>query len=318
MHRNLALEFVRVTEAAAIASARWVGKGDKHKADDAATQLMRKTLSKIDIDGRVVIGEGERDEAPMLFIGEQVGSGNGLKVDIAVDPLECTNSVAYGRPNSLSVLAAAPKGKLLHAPDTYMNKIAVGPEAKGVVELDASVKTNLTKIAKALDKEIPDLTVIVLERERHEKLVEQIRDAGARIMFISDGDVSGAIATALPDSGVDVLMGIGAAPEGVLAAAALKCLGGEIQGRLQFRNEEEKKRAKKMGVKQLDKIYKTEDLAQGDDVMFVATGVTSGPMLKGVNFTSEGATTHSMVLRCKTGTKRFIETDHVFEKNPKY
>lgn len=318
MHRNLALEFVRVTEAAAISCARLVGKGDKNAADDAAVSLMRKTLNNIDIEGKIVIGEGERDEAPMLYIGEMVGKGNGLKIDLAVDPLECTNSVAYGRPNAISVLAAALKGELLHAPDIYMDKIAVGPEAKGCINLDAPVKTNLKNIAEALKKEINDLTVIVLDRPRHEKLINEIREAGARIVLIPDGDISGAIAPSLPESGIDVLMGIGAAPEGVIAAAALKCVDGEIQGRLQFKNEEERARARKMGIKNPDKLLTTNDLAKGDNCVFAATGVTTGPMLRGVNFTSYGAITHSIVMRAKTGTIRELETKHFFEKNPKY
>ncbi|MBN2421592.1 class II fructose-bisphosphatase [Candidatus Woesearchaeota archaeon] len=318
MDKNLALEFVRITEAAAIASARWVGKGDKHKADDAATRMMRKTFNDINIEGKIVIGEGERDEAPMLFIGEKVGKGNGIKIDIAVDPLECTNSVAYGRSNAMAVLAAAPAGTLLHAPDIYMNKIAVGPKAKGVIDLDASVATNLKKIAKALEKEVKDLTVMVLERDRHDDLIKEIREADARIILIPDGDISAAIAPSIPYSGVDVLMGIGAAPEGVIAAAALSCLGGDFQGRLVYRNEQDKERTKSMGIKDLEKKMSIPDLVRTNLAMFAATGVTDGPFFKGVQFTSEGAITHSLVMRANTKTIRYITTHHIFESEPKY
>ena len=313
MDKNLALEFVRVTEEAAIASARWMGKGDKKAADQAAVNLMRKRFSSIDIKGTVVIGEGERDEAPMLFIGEKVGTGKGLEVDIAVDPLECTNSVAYGRPNALAVLAAAPKGCLLGAPDTYMDKIAVGPAVKGKIDLDFPVRKNIEIVAKALEKEVEDVAVIVLDRERHEKLIDEIREVGARIILISDGDIAGGIAPSLDYSGIDMLLGIGAAPEGVLAAAAIKCLGGEIQGRLVFRNPEEKVRAKKMGVKDLNQKFHTEDLAKGDKVIFAATGVNDGPLLRGVTFTADGAKTHSIVIRQKSGTIRFVEALHKFD-----
>ncbi|MBU0758589.1 MAG: class II fructose-bisphosphatase [Nanoarchaeota archaeon] len=318
MDRNLALEFVRVTEAAAIASARWVGKGEKNKADDAAVKMMRKTLNTLLIDGKIVIGEGERDDAPMLFIGEKVGKGNGHKIDIAVDPLECTNSVAYGRPNAMAVLAAAPTETLLHAPDMYMNKIAVGPRAKGMVDLDFSVEKNIKAVAKALQKDIKDITVMILDRERHHDLVKEIREVGARIYFIPDGDVSAAIAPSLPDSGIDMLMGIGAAPEGVLAASAISCLGGDMQGRLIFKNEQEKERAKKMGVKDLDKKMHVKDLVRTDEAVFAATGVTDGPILRGVRFTGKGAITHSIVMRAKSKTVRFIETHHNFEGEPQY
>lgn len=318
MDRNLALEFVRVTEAAALASARWMGRGDKRAADQAATELMRKTLNYLPFDGTIVIGEGERDEAPMLYIGEKVGKGNGLKLDLAVDPLECTNAIASGSDNASSALAAAPQGRLLGAPDTYMNKIAVGQKVGGAVSLDAPVKDNLEAVAKALDKQVKDVTVIMLERDRHEKLVKEVRAVGARIKLIPDGDLPGAIATCLPRSGVDVLLGVGAAPEGVMAAAAIKCLGGFMQARLQFRNEEEKVRAKKMGLKDLNALLEIEDLAKGDRVMFAATGVTSGPFLRGVQFTSRGAITHSVVMRSKSGTIRFIEAHHKFEDEPVY
>ncbi|MBN2457597.1 class II fructose-bisphosphatase [Candidatus Woesearchaeota archaeon] len=312
MDRNIALEFVRVTESAAIASARWVGRGDKNAADKAATEMMRKNFNNLDINGRIVIGEGERDEAPMLFIGEKVGKGAGLELDIAVDPLECTNSVAYGRPNAISVMAAAPKGTMLHAPDTYMDKIAVGPESVGVIDLDWPVEKNLAAVAKAKGMKVEDLMVMVLDRERHEKLIADIRKTGARITLIPDGDISGAIAPCFPDSDVDVLMGIGAAPEGVIAAAAINALGGEMQARLKLRNNEERSRALKMGVKDPDAKLSAKDLVKTDSAIFVATGISSGPLLKGVDFTSKGAITRSVVIRQKTGTIRFIDTHHNF------
>lgn len=324
MDRNLALEFVRVTEAAAISSARWMGRGDSHAADNAAVEMMRKIFNNIEMSGVVVIGEGERDEAPMLYIGEKIGKGNGTEIDIAVDPLECTNSVAYGRPNAISVLAAAPKGTMLHAPDTYMDKIAVGPDAVGVIDLDASVEQNLKSIAKAKKMEVKDLMVCVLDRPRHKRLVEEIRKAGARITLISDGDISGAIATCIPGSDIDVLMGIGAAPEGVIAAAAINCMGGEMQCRLRFTDfdgkdlPEVRERAKKMGIKELDRKMTARDLVNTDRAMFVATGISTGAFLKGVDFTAEGAITHSIVMRQKSGTVRFIEAHHRFEGDPEY
>ncbi len=318
MDRNLALEFVRVTEAAAISSARWMGRGDKHAADHAATEMMRKVFNDVKISGTVVIGEGERDEAPMLYIGEKIGNGNGMEIDIAVDPLECTNSVAYGRPNAISVLAAAPKGTILHAPDIYMDKIAVGPEARGVIDLDASVEDNLKAVADAKNMKVKDLMVVVLDRERHTKLIDEIRKAGARIRLITDGDISGAISTCLKTSDIDVLMGIGAAPEGVISAAAIRCLGGEMQTRLQFKDEKQRERARSMGIKHLDKKMTEKDLVNTDRSMFVATGVSTGTFLKGVDFTPAGATTHSIVMRQKSGTIRFIEAHHVFEDEPKY
>lgn len=317
LDRNLALDFVRVTEAAAMAAARWVGKGDKASADDAAVKLMRKTFNKLDIDGTIVIGEGERDEAPMLYIGEKVGSGKGPKVDIAVDPLECTNSVAYGRQNAMAVLAASPHKTMLHAPDTYMNKIAVPPEAKNSVSIDEDVRYNLTNVAKALDKHVKDLTVMVLDRERHTKLIEEIRKCDARIMLIPDGDVAGAIAPSIKRSGIDVLMGIGAAPEGVLAASALACTGGYMEARLSFRDEADRKRAEEMGVRP-DKLYKVKDMVDVENSMFAATGVTDGPFLKGVEFTKDGGRTNSIVMRSKTKTRRFLESYHIFDDEPTY
>ena len=316
MDRNLALEFVRATEAAALSSARWMGKGDEKKADKAAVEAMRKTFSSISIKGTIVIGEGERDNAPMLYIGEKVGSGSGLEVDIAVDPLEGTTITAKGGNNAITVLAAAPKGQLLNAPDTYMDKIAVGKEASGVIDLDAPVKENIQAVADKLGKKCEDLTVIVLERDRHKKLIEEIRKCNARIRLIGDGDIAGALAPTIPGSGVDMLMGIGAAPEGVIAAAALKALDGEIQGRLKPRNEEEIERAKKMGIKDIDKKLMMDDLVKGNRAMFAATGVTDGTILRGVRYTGTGAITHSIVMRAKTKTVRFIEAHHNFEHKP--
>jgi fructose-1,6-bisphosphatase II len=279
---------------------------------------MRRVFDAVDIDGVVVIGEGERDEAPMLYIGERVGKGKKTKVDIALDPLECTNSVAYGRNNAISVLAAATKGNILHAPDTYMEKLAVGPDAANAIDLNDTPEQNLKKIAKAKGFKIEDLTVVILDRERHKELIARVRNAGARIQLILDGDVSAAMATALPGTGVDILMGIGGAPEGVLAAAALRCLGGAIQCRLVPRNKEEADRAKRMGVKNLNKVFRTEELVKGDNIMLAATGVTDGDLLKGVRYTGTGAFTHSIVMRSKSGTVRFISTEHHFAKGPDY
>jgi fructose-1,6-bisphosphatase, class II len=272
---------------------------------------MRDSLNYIDIDGTIVIGEGERDEAPMLYIGEKVGNGKGQKVDIAVDPLEGTTLAATSAPNAIAVMAIGDHGNFLHAPDTYMQKIAVGPKAKGSIDINLSPTENLHRIADAMNRYVEDLTVIILNRERHKELIEEVRKAGARIRLIQDGDVAGAIATAKEDSGIDVLMGIGGAPEGVLGAAALRCVGGDMQGRLAFRNENEKERALKMGIKDLNKIYGIQELAAGD-VIFVATGVTSGDYLNGVEFFHGGAKTHSVVMRSKTGTIRYIEANHYF------
>ena len=318
MDRNLALDFVRATEAAAISSAFWVGKGNEKSADHAAVEAMRKAFSIIDMDGTVVIGEGERDEAPMLYIGEKVGSGRGMKRDIAVDPLEGTSITARGDPNAMSVFAAAPSGCLLNAPDTYMDKISVGAECVGAVDLDAPIEDNLHAVAERLGKPIDEVTVIILERDRHRELIENVRKCGCRIRLIRDGDIAGALAPAIEDSGIDILMGIGGAPEGVIAAVALKCLGGEIQGRLKYRNEEEKARAKKMGINDLNKKFTMNELASGEEAMFAATGVTDGTILKGVQFLSHGAKTHSIVMRAKTKTVRFVEARHRFEHFPDY
>ncbi|KTE93888.1 MULTISPECIES: class II fructose-bisphosphatase [Desulfitobacterium] len=318
MERELTMEFARVTEAAALASARWVGRGNKEAADDAAVQAMRSVFDTIRMQGTVVIGEGEMDEAPMLYIGEKVGSGEAPELDVAVDPLEGTNSVAKGLAGAIAVVAIARKGGLLHAPDMYMDKIAVGPLAKGKIHLDAPVQENLANVARALGKSMDDLTVVILDRPRHEKIIHDVREAGARIRLITDGDVSPAVACAIEGTGVDVMMGIGGAPEGVLAAAALRCLGGEMQGRLWPENEEDVLRAQKLGVSDVAKLLTMDDLVCSDDVFFAATGITEGPLLKGVHFTSQGALTHTVVMRGKTGTVRFIEARHRFDKKPAY
>ncbi len=319
MDRNLAIEVVRVTEAAALASARLMGRGDEKAADQAAVDAMRKAFNSIKMCGTVVIGEGERDEAPMLYIGEKVGCGdnNSAEIDIALDPLEGTTITATGGPNALSVIAIAQKGNFLHAPDTYMEKIAVGPGGKGAIDLNKTPTENLRNIADAKKVNIEDLTVIILKRDRHKELIDEVRKAGARIKLIPDGDVSAAIATAKADSGVDVLMGIGGAPEGVIAAAALRCLGGDMQGRLKPRNDDEITRAKRMGIKDINRIYSMEELAAGD-VMFAATGVTDGDFLRGVRFFGGGAETHSVVMRSKTRTIRYITATHYFEHKPSY
>lgn len=317
MNRNLALEFVRVTEMAAIASARLMGRGDEKAADQAAVDAMRSMLDSVDCEATIVIGEGERDEAPMLYIGEKVGAGNGAQLEIAVDPLEGTTICANGGPNSISVMAIGEKGCLLHAPDTYMQKIAVGPEAKGCIDITQSPTENLKRIAEAKKCRVQDLTAIVLERPRHQELIAELRSTGCRINLIGDGDVSAAIATARPDSGVDVLFGIGGAPEGVIAAAALRCLGGDFQGVFKPRNEDEIMRAQKMGIEDMDKVLEIEDLASGN-VMFAATGVTSGSFLEGVVFKPWGAITHSLVMRSESGTVRSIVAEHHFDKKPRY
>ncbi|MEK6613492.1 MAG: class II fructose-bisphosphatase [Candidatus Binatota bacterium] len=317
MDRNLALEVVRVTEAAALSCARLMGRGDEKAADQAAVDAMRQAFNGLAIDGTVVIGEGERDEAPMLYIGEKVGTGHGPEVDIALDPLEGTTICANGGANALAVIAIAERGNFLHCPDTYMEKIAVGPAGKGVVDLDKSPTENLKALAEAKGQRVEDLTVIILYRPRHEALIQEVRRAGARIRLISDGDVSAAIATTKPETGIDLLIGIGGAPEGVLAAAALRCVGGDMQGRLKPRNQEEIDRAQAMGIKDIAKKYSLEELA-GGEVMFAATGVTDGDYLKGVHFFSGGATTQSVVMRSKTRTIRVVDTTHHFAYKPKY
>ena len=317
MERELALEIVRATEAAALASAKWIGRGKKNEADDAATTAMREVLNTVNMAGTVVIGEGELDEAPMLFIGEKVGTSNGPIVDIAVDPLEGTNIVAKGTWGALAVLAVADAGDLLHAPDMYMDKIAVGPEAAGHISLDATIEENIAAVAKAKNKEIEDVVVSILDRERHEEIIQRIRATGARIRLIGDGDVAAAINTAFPHTGIDILLGSGGAPEGVLAAVALKCLGGELQGRLLPADEAEIERCKKMGIEDPSKILMMDDLVSGDDCIFAATGVTDSELMKGVQFTAQGGQTHSVVMRAKSGTVRFVEGIHSFKKKPK-
>ena len=317
MDRNIGLEAVRLTEAAAIASARLMGRGDEKAADQAAVDAMRKAFNELHIRGTIVIGEGERDEAPMLYIGEKVGRGasDDPEVDIALDPLEGTTLTATGGPSALSVLAMADKGNLLNAPDTYMDKIAVGPSAKGAIDLRRTPLQNLRAIADKKGVYIEDLTVIILSRPRHEKLIADVRQTGARIKLIGDGDVSAAIATCFPETGVDVLMGIGGAPEGVIAAAALRCSGGDMQGQLKFRNEKEIERAKKMGIADVNMIFGIEEMAKGN-VVFAATGVTSGDFLRGTRFFKGGAETHSVVMRSKSHTIRYIDSQHSFEYKP--
>ena len=319
MDRNLAMEVVRVTEVAAIAAARLMGRGAKNDSDQAAVDAMRRAFDALNIDGTVVIGEGERDEAPMLYIGERVGkrSEGAPRVDIALDPLEGTNLCAYGRPGAISVVAIANSGNLLNAPDTYMEKLAVGPAARGAIDLKKSPTENLERIAQASRRSVADLTVIILDRPRHEALIREVRAAGARIRLIEDGDVAGGIATCFEETGVDVLMGTGGAPEGVITAAAIKSVGGDMQGRLRPRNAQEAERAKKMGVQDLDKVYTVEELAKGE-VMFAATGVTTGDFLKGVRFFRGGAETFSVVMRSRTGTVRYIQATHRFDKKPSY
>lgn len=318
MERELALEFARVTEAAALAAARWMGLGDRNAADDAAVTAMRAVFDTVQIDGVVVIGEGEMDEAPMLYIGEKVGTGCAPQVDVAVDPLEGTNLVAKGMAGAMAVMAVAERGCLLHSPDIYMDKIAVGPKAAGKINLNAPVEENLKAVARALGKSVPKLTVVILERPRHEELIERVRKTGARIQLITDGDVSPAVAVAFEDSGVDLMLGIGGAPEGVLAAAALRILGGELQGRLIPANNEEEERVRSMGITDPRKLLTLDDLVKTDDVVFAATGITSGNLLKGVRFTADGAVTHTVVMRGKTGTRRIVEAWHQFDKKPSW
>jgi len=314
MDRNLALEAVRVSEAAALSASRLMGRGDEKAADQAAVDAMRQALNSLNIDGTVVIGEGERDEAPMLFIGEKVGTGQGPQIDIALDPLEGTTITAKGGANALAVLAMADHGGFLNAPDVYMDKIAVGGGLPDdIVDLDESPAANLKNLARGKNAEISDLVVCILDRPRHAELIAKVREAGARIMLIGDGDVAGVIATSTGDSGIDIYMGSGGAPEGVLAAAALRCIGGQMQGRLLFRNDDERGRAHRLGITDLNRKYGLLDMAHGD-VMFAATGVTNGSMLKGVRRFGSGAFTHSVVMRSKTGTVRYVEATHDFTR----
>ena len=320
MNRNLALNLVRVTEAAAMNAAKLMGRGDKNLADQYAVDAMRKMFDTIDIEGTVVIGEGEMDEAPMLYIGEKVGSGaaGAPKVDIAVDPLDGTTCVAKGLPNAVSVIAVAPEGCLLKAPDMYMKKIAAGPKARGVIDLNASVAENLRNVGKALDKDMEDLTVIIQDRERHWNIIDEVREAGARIRLFQDGDVISAISTCFEETGVDLFMGTGGAPEGVIGAAAIKCLGGEMQGQLVINNGDEKRRCEEMGA-DYDRVLTMDDLVKGDEAYFVATGISEGDLLRGVRFhANDMVKTHSVVFRGTTGTIRFVETIHRLDKKPAY
>ncbi len=322
MEQLLALEMVRVTEAAAIAAARVMGRGEKDNADRAAVEAMRRTMDEIDMAGTIVIGEGERDEAPMLFIGEEVGRKGveareaATAIDIAVDPLEGTNLVAHGQANAITVLAASERGGLLHAPDTYLEKLCVGPGAAGKVDITKSPTENCHRIAEALGRRVADITIVILERPRHDDLIAEVRAAGARIKLISDGDLSAAISTSVSGTGVHGVMGIGGAPEGVITAAALRCLGGEIQARFRFRNDEERARARQMGNDDDEaRVYSTAGLASGDNLVFSATGVTSGDLLAGVRFFGGGARTHSLVMSYREALVRFVDTVQMFDRS---
>jgi fructose-1,6-bisphosphatase II len=321
MEKLLALEMVRVTEAAAIASARFMGRGEKDEADRSAVEAMRQTMDEIEFAGTIVIGEGERDKAPMLWIGEPVGRrttenrDDSPEIDIAVDPLEGTNLVAHGQAGAITVLAASEKGGLINAPDTYLDKLCVGPVAAGKVDIRLPPRENLARIATELRRSIGDITVVILERPRHEALIEEVRSAGARIKLISDGDLSAAISCAVQGTGVHAVMGIGGAPEGVITAAALRCLGGEIQARFRYRSEEEKARGAAMGHGDEDRVYSTEDLAPGENLVFAATGVTAGDLLQGVRFFGGGARTHSLVMGYQTKQVRFVDTVHMFDRD---
>ncbi|HET7169350.1 MAG TPA: class II fructose-bisphosphatase [Candidatus Limnocylindrales bacterium] len=319
MEQLLALEMVRVTEAAAIEAARFMGRGEKDAADAAATSAMRTTMEEIEFAGRIVIGEGERDEAPMLYIGERVGRTGADRadvpeVDIAVDPLEGTNLVAHGQAGAITVLAASTAGGLVHAPDTYLDKLCVGPPAAGKVDIRVSPTENLGRIAEALGRRVRDITVVILERPRHDDLIAEVRAAGARIKLIGDGDLSAAISCAVSGTGVHAVMGIGGAPEGVITAAALRCLGGEIQARFRYRNDAERERGTRMGHGDEDRVYRTEDLAPGDNLVFAATGVTAGDLLQGVRFFGGGARTHSLVMGYQSKQVRFVDTVHMFDR----
>jgi fructose-1,6-bisphosphatase II len=316
--RNLALELVRVTEAAALGSARWVGRGDKEAADQAAVDGMRAMLDTVSMAGVVVIGEGEKDEAPMLYNGEEIGDGHGPEVDVAVDPLEGTRLTAKGQPNAIAVIAVAERGTMFFpGAAVYMDKIACGPEALDVVDIEAPARENVERVARAKRCKPSDVTVVVLERDRHEALIAELRDVGAKVLLIPDGDVAPAIAAAQPGTGVDLLMGIGGTPEGVIAAAALKCVGGGVQGRLWPRNDEERQQLVDAGY-DVDRVLTTDDLVSGEDVFVAATGVTSGALLRGVRSTPEGAVTDSIVMRSRSGTVRRIEASHAFDKLEKF
>jgi fructose-1,6-bisphosphatase II len=316
--RNLGMELVRVTEAAAMAGARWMGRGDKEAADGAAVDAMRAVLSGVSMDGIVVIGEGEKDEAPMLYNGENIGDGHPPLVDIAVDPIDGTTLTSLGRPNAIAVIALSERGTMFNpGPCVYMEKIATGPEAADAIDLTASVKANLKWVAKALRKDVADVTAVILDRDRHSHIIKECREAGARIRLIPDGDVAGAISTAWPESGADILFGIGGTPEGVIAACALKCLGGVIQGRLYARDDDERQKAIEMGY-DLDKVLTLDDLVSGEDVFFSATGITDGELLRGVHYDANGATTQSLVMRSKSGTVRLVDAHHRLSKLSEY
>ena len=318
---DLSLEFLRVVEQAAIACAHTMGQGDRHKSDQVAVEAMRRVMDTVPIDCTIVIGEGERDEAPMLWIGEPVGRRtpagveNNPEIDIAVDPLEGTNLVAHGQAGAITVLAASEKGGLIHAPDTYLEKLCVGPVAAGKVDIRESPTVNLRRIAEALGRKVRDITVVILERPRHDALIDEVRTAGARIKLISDGDLSAAISTAVSGTGVHAVMGIGGAPEGVITAAALRCLGGEIQARFRYRSDEERARGARMGHGDEDRVYHTEDLAPGTNLVFAATGVTTGDLLQGVRFFGGGARTHSLVMAYQAKQVRFVDTVHMFDRD---
>lgn len=309
MKRELSMEFVRVTEAAAIASARSVGRGDKNYTDKLAVDAMRQMFDTVAINGKVVIGEGEMDEAPMLYIGEEVGAG-GEAVDIAVDPVEGTNLVAKGQPGAIAVIAVAPAGCLLHAPDMYMDKIAVGPRAKGCIDINAPIEENLERVAKALDRNVTDMTVVLLDRPRHKDLIDRIRKAGARIELITDGDVNPIVNAGIEGTGVHMYVGRGGAPEGVLGAAALKCLGGDMQAKLCPEDDEQLERCHKMGIKDVNQVLTIEDMVKGDDCMFTSTAITESNMLNGVRYFGGGVRTHTVSMRYKTGTVRFVDAVH--------
>jgi fructose-1,6-bisphosphatase II len=312
--RNLSLELVRVTEAAALMAGRWMGRGDKEAADGAAVDAMRQVLDTIEMQGIVVIGEGQKDEAPMLYTGEEVGTGEGAQVDIAVDPVEGTRLVAQGMPSSIVIMAVAERGSLYGWQDiAYMEKIAVGPEAAGVINLDAPVAVNLQRIAEAKGVQVSDLTVVILDRPRHEQLIKDVRDAGARMKLIIDGDVAGGLLAAMPGTGIDVLMGVGGSPEAVITACALKCVGGDMQTRLWPRNDEERGIVEKLGL-DTAKVWGINDLVKSEDVFFVATGITDGELLRGVHYFADGATTHSLVMRERSGTVRYVESSHRLSK----
>ncbi len=315
MERNLAMELVRATEAAALNAARWMGKGDKNASDQAAVDALRSVLNSVDMDGIVVIGEGEKDEAPMLFIGEQIGNGNQPQVDIAVDPIDGTRLLAQGMPNSIAVVTISERGTMYAAPPGifYMQKIAVGPEAAEAIDIERSTEWNIKSVADALHLHVEDITVTVLDRPRHEQLIKEIRAAGARIKLITDGDVLGALDAAMPDTGVNMLMGIGGAPEGVLAACGLKCIGGNMQAKPWPRNDEDRRKAAESGA-DLSKVFGINDLVSGDDIFFAATGITDGELMHGVRYFPNGATTSSIAMRSRSGTIRYVNARHTFDK----